>query len=545
MVKVLLSSVCQPFGEKYGDGFGVSYEGSHQILWAQGIFRTRATTTQWGIDFIAENLRAPTKTLHYPTMEQFIEELGNGYDYVGIAFIGPTVHKMIAMSEAIRRHAPRSKIVLGGYGTAMGEEELGRYGDHICQGEGVLFMRDLLGEPTDRPLRQPIITQDQTLFSLPILGKTGYVFAGLGCPNGCDFCATSHYFNRKHVRLLPEGRDIRAAIERLRDVYPDMTNFWISDEDLLLNHKRGHAFLEAMRESDLPPLSMSIFGSVKALSQYTPAELVEMGIDWVWVGFEGRRSGYDKMKGRSYKALFADLHEHGISILASMIIGFDYQTPEIIREEFEDLMALRPTMSQFLIYGPPRGTPLFARLQAEGRLTDAHRDQSKLDGFSLVFEHPHIDPEEMSAIQRQLYRDEMERLGPSVFRVVDDWLAGHIALKDHPAPRVRAKALKLGRDAHAVLPVIPASLRYLSATSAARLQALREKLEAHTGRMTWTERVVSKLAPLALAYTDFKVRHDIGQQPEFSSRTYRMGPEAPATTSAQPSLDAELALAPA
>lgn len=43
---VLLSSVCRPFGERYGDGFGVSYEGTHQIMWAQGIFRPRAVTTQ-------------------------------------------------------------------------------------------------------------------------------------------------------------------------------------------------------------------------------------------------------------------------------------------------------------------------------------------------------------------------------------------------------------------------------------------------------------------------------------------------------------------
>jgi hypothetical protein len=78
--KLLLTSVCQPFGPKHGDGFGTSYEGSHQILWAQGIFRTRGITTQWGIDFIAENLKIPTTTLHYPTMAQFVAEIKRGYE---------------------------------------------------------------------------------------------------------------------------------------------------------------------------------------------------------------------------------------------------------------------------------------------------------------------------------------------------------------------------------------------------------------------------------------------------------------------------------
>ncbi len=125
--KVLLSSVCQPFGEKYGDGFGTSYEGSHQLLWAQGLFKPRATTTQWGLDFIAANLRTPTTTLHYPTMKKFVAELRKGYDFVGIAFVAPTMHKMVPMAEAVRRYAPQSKIVLGGYGTAIGDESLESY----------------------------------------------------------------------------------------------------------------------------------------------------------------------------------------------------------------------------------------------------------------------------------------------------------------------------------------------------------------------------------------------------------------------------------
>ena len=213
---VLLSSVCQPFGEKAGDSFAVSAEGSHQLMWAQGVFRPRATTNQWGIDFIAQNIAAPTVTLHYPTMKQFIAELEEGYDYVGIAFVASTLHKMIPMAEAIRAHAPASRIVLGGYGTALGEEHLAPYADHICMGEGVAFMRELLGEAQGTPLVQPVITQRQSMFSVPLLGRVGYVFAGLGCPNGCDFCATSHYFKRKHIRILPDGPSTPTGVSERR-----------------------------------------------------------------------------------------------------------------------------------------------------------------------------------------------------------------------------------------------------------------------------------------------------------------------------------------
>ncbi|MFH0900048.1 MAG: hypothetical protein V2A73_05410 [Pseudomonadota bacterium] len=521
--KVLLTSVCRPFGTQFGDGFGVSYEGTHQLLWAQGVFRPRATTTQWGIDFIAANIQAPTTTLHYPTMRQFIAELKHDYDYVGIAFVSSTKHKMLPMVEAVRRYAPRTKIVLGGYGTAALASDAAPLADHVCKGEGVAFMRDLLGESLDEPLVQPDIIQKGSLFSMPVIAPIGYVFAGLGCPNGCDFCATSHYFKRRHIRILDNGQAILDAITRLRELHPGMDHFWINDEDFLLNERRGRQFLEAIRASQLPPLSLSIFSSVKALSQFTASELVEMGIDWIWIGFEGKRAGYAKMEGRRYDELFADLHKHGINVLASMIIGFDYQTPSIIEEEFEELMSLRPSMCQFLIYGPAHGTPLYDRLKTDGRLSmEAMADHTKHDGFSLCFRHPCIEPTEMEAIQRRCYHEEFRRLGPSVFRVVEDWLAGHQNLRNHPSSRVRDKAQMYGTDSHRAMMLIPASRRYLNDPASSWLKKLEEQIAIETGPMSRGERMLSKVVTPMLRLTDFKIRHKIGQQPQFTRREYRM-----------------------
>ncbi|MFC1609850.1 B12-binding domain-containing radical SAM protein [Myxococcota bacterium] len=522
--KLLLSSVWQPFGQKYGDGFGTTCEGSHQLMWAQGVFRTRATTTQWGIDFIAANLEVPTTTLHYPTRAQFVAELENNYDYVGIAFVPATQHKMAEMTRAIRQHAPSSQIILGGYGTALADEFLPQV-DHICRGEGVAFMRDLLGEPVDAPIEQPLITQATKLFSVSTGRDTGYVFAGLGCPNGCDFCATSHYFRRKHIRLLPDGRSILHAIQRMRDHFGDMRTFCIIDEDFLLNEARGREFLEAVRGSDLPALSLNVFASVKALSRFSAAELVEMGVDIVWIGFEGMRTDYAKMSGRSYRDLFADLHSHGISVLASMIIGFDYQTPEIIWQEFEELIGMRPSMCQFLIYGPVFGTPAYHRLKSEGRVRDeVYREASKHDGFSLGFDHPHMRAEEIEAIQRQLYKKAFERLGPGVLRVPEDWLAGFLNLRDHPAPRVRAKASHYGDAARRALQMIPASKRYVSSTVRDWAEEFQQRLLTETGPLGSRERLVAHVvAPVLLRITDMKLRLGLGDQPEPTRRTFRMG----------------------
>ncbi len=518
MTRVLLSSVTQPFGPDHGDSFGVSYEGTHQILWAQGIFRPRADTTQWGIDFLAHNLRAPTVTLHYPTLENFIAEVKKGYDYVGIAFVATTAHKMRPMVDAVRRHAPNTKIILGGYGTTMNGGSLPEV-DHICREEGVGFMRRILDEPQCSPITQPFITQDNQVFSVP-LGRVGYVFAGLGCPNGCDFCVTSHYFKRKHIKLLDDGASILYTIEDMLARDPTINSFWINDEDFLLNRHRGREFLEAVRRSKLPPLSLSILSSMKALSHFEPSELVEMGVDWVWIGYEGQRAGYKKMAGRPYKEVFGDLRRHGISTLASMIVGFDYQTEEIIRAEFDDLMNIRPSMCQFLIYGPAYGTPLHKRMRDAGRLTSAADDPGKQDGFNLVFEHPHISAPNMSRIQRELFDDDFQRNGPSIYRVLDDWLNGYIHLRDHHSERVRAKAERYRKDAHQGMVLIPGALEFVNAGSRRWLQGLLDRLEAETGPMTRTERIASKAMPLLMHMEKFKQQQGIGQQPKFTRKTF-------------------------
>ena len=81
-------------------------------------------------------------------------------------------------------------------------------------------MRRLLGEPEiPMPYKHPLIVSWLKVFGWKVSG-TGKIFAGLGCPNGCDFCCTSHFFKRKHIRLLPTGQDIFAVAERYLDLDP-------------------------------------------------------------------------------------------------------------------------------------------------------------------------------------------------------------------------------------------------------------------------------------------------------------------------------------
>ncbi|MHC5111572.1 MAG: B12-binding domain-containing radical SAM protein [Planctomycetota bacterium] len=478
MSKLLLTSICKPIGPRYGDSPSVGYELLHgQVTTAQGLFSPRAVHRQYGLEFIAANLDTPTTVLNYPSQRQLIRVLRKGYEFIGISFVLSTYHRMKELVALIRKHSPQSKIILGGYGTVIEDELLQPYGDFICREEGVGFMRKLLGEPPRLgPFRHPVVVSTLRVFSVPVT-KTGLVFAGLGCPSGCDFCCTSHFFRRRHIRLLEGGREILGTIEKYQDIEEGM-KITILDEDFLLNKKRALEFAEAVRVSGRT-LSIFCFASVRALSQYTIEELVRMGIDGLWIGVEGRRSGYLKQSGTDVASLFAELRSAGIIILASMIIGFDYQTPEIIREELDYLLAQKPTLAQFLIYGPTPGTPFYDRVVSEGRLRpDLARDRQRYfkqcTGFDAMVTHPTLSSEELRRQQRLCFKRDFECLGPSIVRSLECALNGYQRWRHHADSQLRRKAMVFRQDFVKGLPVLPVAA--LLGPSAVARQSARQLL---------------------------------------------------------------------
>jgi len=525
--KVLLTSVCRPMGPQYGDAPSVGYELLYrQVLRAQGIFSPRTVNIQFSLEYIAENLDTPTVVLQYPSKHELIRELKKGYDYVGISFLMAIFHKVKDMVALIRQYAPNTKIILGGYGTILTDEELKPYADFICREEGVAFMRRLLGEPEiPMPYKQPLIVSHLKVFGWRVSG-TGKIFAGLGCPNGCDFCCTSHFFKRKHIKLLPEGKDIYAVVERYLDLDPNLV-FLIIDEDFLLNKKRAMDFRDCVMKGG-KTLSIFAFSSIKAISQYTVEEILEMGIDGFWIGYEGTRSGYAKQQGRPVEEILTEFREHGITILASMILGFDYQNREVIAQELDGLMKLKPALAQFLIYGPVPGTPFNQRVMKEGLLLGKFIQNPELlyrraDGFTTAMKHPTLSPEEIEELQRWCFDHDFQRLGPSIFRVLEGRFLGYQKLKNSPNPFLRQKAGVYAEDLRCAYPVFLAG-RLLGPNPAVRrwIGDLERRIHAELGQPTLLQRLKSVAAVGAALWTAMTLKLDLFQHPKLMRTTYRM-----------------------
>jgi hypothetical protein len=531
MPNLLLTTVCRPFGGP-GEGDSVGAELFHaQVTRSQGIFSYRQVIRCWGLDYIAENIDAPSLVLHYPSEREFLREIrSKNYDYIGINFVVATFHKLRRMTYLIRKYSPRSKIVLGGYGTVLPDHELNPFGEFICREEGIGFMRRLLGEKHDRPIQHPYAPiESPRVFSYPLKSKVAHITGGLGCPNGCDFCCTSHFFNRKYVPFVKSGKDLYDTIllmeRKAREAGEEISGFIIIDEDFFIHAKRAREFLACVREGG-KPLSIMGFGSVRGLSQFTADEIAEMGFDILWTAFEGTGSGYEKLKGLDPDALYQGLKSRGVAILTSMIIGFPFQDRAQVLEDFRKLVDLGPALWQVLIYFAFPGTPLHRQVLAEERyLPDYQKnpDYRTFDGFSMHFKHPHFTPNELENLQRELYRKAFEVLGPSLIRVVRTWFKGYCNLKDASNPLLHGRAERMRDYVRSAIPGLYAAIFF--GPNGERRNEAREFLkdiEKELGPVSAKERLFGWATVPLTTWTWLTEKVNLFQQPRLLRIEHRM-----------------------
>ena len=167
---------------------------------AQALFSSRSLHLHFSLEYVAENLDVPCVVLQYPSKRELIEELEKDYAYVCVSFLLAVFHHMKDVVALVRKHAPKAKIVLGGYGTVLPDDFLTPYADHICREEGVAYMRRLLGEPAieaGKTYKHPLIVSQLKVF-VSNVSRTGMIFAGLGCP-----------YPRSHLRVPIHARHLR------------------------------------------------------------------------------------------------------------------------------------------------------------------------------------------------------------------------------------------------------------------------------------------------------------------------------------------------
>ncbi len=502
MKKILLTTVQKPFGIDNERIMPELFQG--QVTHAQGIFSLRSVCHGWSLEFIANNLVSPTTVLHYPSERRFKSELKGGYDFVGINFVMATWYKAKRLIEIARKEAPETKIILGGYGTVLSEVD--EYADYVCRGEGLEFMQNLLEETPVGKYKSPVVTTKMKCMSIPV-GKSGILYAGLGCPNGCDFCCTTHFFKKKHIPLLRTGKDIYEAMKKFDDIVPDRT-YSIIDEDFLKDKKRVEELYEYTSAEIDRPRSFTCFASAKSIKQYDPEWLAELGVSSIWIGVESRLHQYEKTKGCDIGEIVNSLHRVGINTLGSMILGMDEHTKENIWDDIDYLLSLQLTLSQYLIFSPCPTTPLWNRLEAEGRL-DMDYPLDMRDGFHLMFSHENFSAKELEEIQGKAFDKDYHELGPSVVRYIEKCLNGYRYFMNSGKPIHIARRKVFRETMASALPLFGTTIRNARSEKVKEwARNLKEEILSELGmKEKIAAGIMSAIVPFFASYTKFEQKY--------------------------------------
>jgi len=515
--RVLLTSVFGPYAQddEYGSRVINPMELYHnQVTRVEGPFSLRMFHRSWGLMLIQANIAAPCTLLDFPSLDRFVEEIRcRRYDVVGISSITTNVLKVQHMCELVRQHQPTASIVVGGHVANIPDLQRRVDADWIVKGEGVRWFRRFLGEDPDQPIRHPVIPTRIGTRNMGISVKekpvdvAATLIPSVGCPVGCNFCATSAMFGGKgkwvdFYRTGDELFDVMCQIEGLLA----NRSFFIMDENFLFHRRRALRLLELMERHDKSWM-LYLFSSANVLRSYSIEELVALGVSWVWMGVEGENSQYRKLEGIDTFALVRELQSHGIRVLGSTIIGLEDHTPENIDRVIERAVRHNTDFHQFMLYMPLPGTPLHAEVAAEGRMLD--ESECPLPDthgqYRFNYRHPHIPAGLESDLIVRAFQRDFSVNGPSVLRVLRTTLAGWRRYKNHPDRRIRRRFVwEVEGMATTYSAVVEAAERYFRKNPAlyAKMSRLLEEMNREFG---WTSRL---FAAIGGPYVLWKIRQE-------------------------------------
>ncbi len=449
--KVLLSSVFGPFAQDnpYGSRAINPMElYQNQVTRVQGAFSLRMFHRSFGLLLLQSNIEAPCTLLDFPSMGLFIQEIKEcAYDIIGISAIIPNVDKVKKMCRLIRQYQPDATIVVGGHISNKGGIDKTIDADHIVRGDGVKWFRQFLGQNVTAPVKHPMA---YSAFGARIMGTTlpdkpgdtaAILIPSVGCPVGCNFCSTSALFGGKgkFVNFYETGDalfDVMCEIEKKLKVQ----SFFVLDENFLIHRKRALRLLELMQTHHKSWL-LNVFSSARVLESYTMAQIVGLGIGWVWMGIEGKSSQYRKLKDIDTRELVKRLQSHGIRVLGSSIIGLEEHTPENIDAVIAHAVSHNTDFHQFMLYTPNPGTPLYEQHQKEGTLLD-EADFPPADAhgqYRFNYRHRHIHDGLEQNFLLKAFTQDFKINGPSLARLTRTLLTGWQRYKNCPDQRIRAR----------------------------------------------------------------------------------------------------------
>jgi radical SAM superfamily enzyme YgiQ (UPF0313 family) len=322
-------------------------------------------------------------------------------DVVGITFHTPSADH--AYSLAARFRSRGVCVVMGGPHVTLLPDEAARHADVIFVGEAEGLWEEFLDGfvmGTYRRVYQQV--GPPSLEGVPMARKklyhrndltSGVLFATRGCPNRCDFCAVvvmyrhglrkrpiaevaAEYGSFRGKRIIFWDDNITADREYAKELFRAIAPYrkWWSSQ-ATIHAAQDDELLDAAARSGCKQL----FLGLESVSQSSMKEV---------------RKGFNRVE--DYARIVNRVHAHGIAVQAGIVFGFDNDTLAIFKETLDFLEETGVQNATFNILTPYPGTPLFQRLEAQGRILT--RDWRKFNARTdVVFQPKQMSVDELLA----------------------------------------------------------------------------------------------------------------------------------------------------
>lgn len=339
-----------------------------------------------------------------------------GFDLVAISTFTAQAPEAYVFADACRAHG--LKVALGGLHVTVCHEEALQHADHVLVGEGEEIWPELLldlGRGTARAVydargrvfdlaRSPLPRYD-------LLDPARYnritVQSARSCPHRCTFCASGILlrgpYRKKPIELVQRDLDAIAAI------WP-RPFIELADDNTFVDKRWGRRLAEAFIPYDLKWFTET--DVTVAEDEALLETLAESGCRQVLIGLESvDREAVEGLEATPFKAsrvatyarAVQRIQEHGISVNGCFILGADHHTPADFARiaRFADEVGLAEV--QVTVLTPFPGTPLYARLAAEGRLLQPG-DWGGCTLFDVTFQPARMSVAELEQGLRETFR---------------------------------------------------------------------------------------------------------------------------------------------
>lgn len=331
-----------------------------------------------------------------------------------------------AYQIAMRYASRRVPVAMGGFHPSLLPEEALQYAKTIVIGDAEDVWPTLVEDARKGCLQRiyrsgfPALggaQVDRSIFADKAYGAVHLVQWGRGCRFACDFCSV-HAFYGARLRRRPVG-DVVAEIKRTK---PKLVFF--TDDNLFVDEVQARELFAALEPLRIP---WACQASVDvATAPGLVARMARSGCLSVTIGFESLEPENLRQMGKSwnlqqgrYEELIRTFREHGIMVYGTFLFGYDADTTDSFGRCLDFALNNRLFLANFNPLTPTPGTPLYTRLEKEGRLIRAswwlHPDYRYGDA---LFRPRGMAPAELTA-GCYWARTEFNRLANTVKRGMD------------------------------------------------------------------------------------------------------------------------------